>query len=169
MVPDDSQLPNREIVPIKYRYMASAVVYAFCIPGSGIAPIISYAFIQYSSVGWRGVYWLLLGINGLALACWVLFYFPPTFDKKHRHDENASKAYWVKNFDYVGTFLFAAGIVLFLMGLSWGGSVYPWVSAPTLSAIFIGFALLIVFALWEIYAPIKEPLIPVHLFKNLEW
>jgi len=161
---------RREIVPVKYRYIASAAVYSFCIPGSGIAPIISYAFIQYSpSVGWRGVYWLLLGINGLAVACWVCFYFPPTFDKKHRHDPHASKAYWVKNFDYFGTFLFAAGIVLFLMGLSWGGSVYPWVSAPTLSAIVIGFLLLIVFALWEIYAPLKEPLIPIHLFKNFEW
>ncbi|OIW22509.1 MFS general substrate transporter [Coniochaeta ligniaria NRRL 30616] len=102
-----------EIVPIKYRYLASAGVYLFCFPGSG--------------------------------------------------------SYWIKHFDYVGTLLFAAGLVMFLMGLSWGGAVYPWNSAATISAIVIGFALLVAFALWEIYAPLKEPLVPVHLFKNLEW
>ena len=25
------------------------------------------------------------------------------------------------------------------------------------------------FVLWEIYAPIKEPLVPMHLFRNIEW
>lgn len=159
-----------EIVPIKYRYLASAGIYCFTFPGSGVAPIISYSFIQYHpSVGWRGVYWVLLGLNALALLCWTLFYFPPSFTKKHRHDEHNSKSYWIKHFDYVGTFLFAAGLVIFLMGLSWGGVVYPWESAATISAIVVGFALLVVFALWEIYAPLKEPLVPVHIFKNLEW
>lgn len=134
-----------------------------------MAPIISYSFIQYHpSVGWRGVYWVLLGLNALALLCWTLFYFPPSFTKKHRHDEHNSKSYWIKHFDYVGTFLFAAGLVTFLMGLSWGGVVYPWESAATISAIVVGFAVLVVFALWEIYAPLKEPLVPVHIFKNLE-
>jgi MFS family permease len=158
-----------EIVPMKYRYLASAGIYCFTFPGSGVAPLISYSFIQYHpNVGWRGVYWLLVGINVLALSCWALFYFPPSFDKKHRNDEHNKKSYWVKHFDYVGTLLFAGGFVTFLMGLSWGGVVYPWKSAATISAIVVGFAFLVIFALWEIYAPLKEPLVPVHLFKNYE-
>jgi MFS family permease len=36
-------------------------------------------------------------------------------------------------------------------------------------AITLGVVGLIVFTLWEIYAPLKEPLIPMHLFKNMEW
>lgn len=67
------------------------------------------------------------------------------------------------------TFLFAGGFVAFLLGLSWGGGVYPWKSAAVISSILVGSVTLIVFVLYEIYAPIKEPLVPMHLFKNIEW
>jgi hypothetical protein len=33
----------------------------------------------------------------------------------------------------------------------------------------VGGCTLIVFALWECYAPLKEPLLPVHLFKHFPW
>ncbi|TPX09104.1 uncharacterized protein E0L32_001633 [Thyridium curvatum] len=156
-----------EIVPIRYRYLGSAAVYIFCIPGSGVAPSIAYAFVN-SSVGWRGIYYLLTAVNVVALICWVLFYFPPSFDKKHRGDSR-TKTYWIMHFDYVGTFLYAGGLIMFLMGLSWGGAVYPWKSAATISAIVVGGVVLAIFVLWEIYAPLKEPLVPMHLFRNREW
>lgn len=76
---------------------------------------------------------------------------------------------YVKEFDYVGTFLYSLGLLLFIMGLSWGGSVHPWKSAVVLVAILGGVALLIAFTLWELYADLKEPLVPMHLFKNLPW
>jgi Fungal trichothecene efflux pump (TRI12) len=47
--------------------------------------------------------------------------------------------------------------------------VYAWKSAPTISAIIIGFALLVAFGFWEVFAPLKEPLIPIHLFNNFGW
>lgn len=47
--------------------------------------------------------------------------------------------------------------------------VYPWRSAAVISAIVLGFLVLVAFVLWEIYAPIKEPLIPMHLFLNGRW
>lgn len=83
-----------ELVPMKYRYFGNAWIYLFGIPGSGFGPAISYAFVQ-SPLGWRGVYWLLLALNGLAFVLWTLFYFPPSFHKKHRDDID-SKMYWVK-------------------------------------------------------------------------
>ncbi|KAH7028983.1 fungal trichothecene efflux pump-domain-containing protein [Microdochium trichocladiopsis] len=73
------------------------------------------------------------------------------------------------NFDYIGTLLFIAGFVVFLLGLSWGGSLYPWQSAAVITAIVGGFAVMAIFVLWEIYAPIKEPLVPMHLFRNGRW
>ncbi|KXJ90089.1 fungal trichothecene efflux pump [Microdochium bolleyi] len=156
-----------ELVPMKYRFLGNAFLYLFCIPGSGIAPVIGYKMVQ-SSLGWHGVYWILLGINGIALILWVLFYFPPSFGKKHAGDIN-SKMYWIKNFDYIGTMLFIAGFVVFLLGLSWGGALYPWKSAAVIGAIVSGFAVMVVFVLWEIYAPLKEPLVPMHLFRNGQW
>ncbi|CAK7198048.1 hypothetical protein SEUCBS139899_000706 [Sporothrix eucalyptigena] len=159
-----------ELVPMRYRYIGNAFLYCFTFPGSGTGPSISYAFVQ-KPVGWRGVYWLILGIEAAALVCWTLFYFPPSFSKMHARErgEQSTKTYWIKHFDYVGTFLFSGGFVVFLLGLSWGGSVYPWKSAGTIASIVIGAVTLIAFVLWEIYAPLREPLIPMHLFKNIEW
>jgi MFS family permease len=158
-----------ELVPMKQRYIFGAILYAFGYPGSGFAPAIATSFItRYPSVGWRGVYWLLLAGNVAALACWVLFYFPPSFEKKHKGGIE-SKMYWVKNFDYLGLLLFAAGFVSFLMGMSWGGQEYPWKSGAVIGAITGGGVVLVLFVLWELYAPIKEPLIPMHLFRSGRW
>jgi MFS family permease len=74
-----------ELVPMKYRYIGNAGLYMFCLPGSGFGPVISYAFVQ-SPLGWRGVYWLLLALNGVAFILWCCFYFPPSFHKKHKND-----------------------------------------------------------------------------------
>jgi hypothetical protein len=155
---------------MKYRYYGLSILYLFCIPLSSVGPIISFAFIGYApNVGWRGVYWVLLATNVVALLLWTLFYFPPSFSKKHRDDENDSVMYWVKHFDYLGTFLFAAGFVLFLLGLSWGGGVYAWNSAIVIASICTGAGLLVAFVLWETYATLKEPLVPIHLFLNVKW
>jgi MFS family permease len=148
--------------------LGSAFVYSFSIAGSGFGPAISYAFITRYSIGWRGLYWFVLAINAASLVCWVAFYFPPTFEQKHKNDVN-SKMYWVKNFDYVGTFLFTAGIVIFLLGLSWGGSFYPWNSAAVISAIVVGAAVLAAFVVWEVYGPVAQPLMPMRLFMNGRW
>jgi MFS family permease len=97
-----------ELVPMKYRILGNGFCYIFAIP-SAFGPVYSRAFIQdHPSVGWRGPYYVLIGINGLALLCWVVFYHPPTFEMKHR---GASKVEFVKHFDYVGTCLYTGGAV----------------------------------------------------------
>lgn len=155
---------------MKHRYVAIGIIYTFCYAGSGMGPAIAASFVvNYPGVGWRGIYWLLLAMNISAFICWTAFYFPPNFDEKHKNDLNRSKMYWLKHFDWAGTFLFASGFIVFLMGLSWGGGVYPWKSAAVICAIVIGFVVLVIFVLYEIYAPIKEPLIPMHLFLNGRW
>ena len=74
-----------------------------------------------------------------------------------------------KDFDFIGCILFTAGLLLFVMGLSWGGSLYAWKSSHVIATIVVGSLCLIAFFLWEIYMPLKEPLLPMHLFKNTAW
>jgi len=82
------------------------------IPGSGIAPVISTSFIQYHpNIGWRGCYYVLIGIQLSSFLCWFFFYHPPTFRMKH--GQNASVLQYVKNFDYVGTALYTGGLLVF--------------------------------------------------------
>lgn len=94
------------------------------------------------------------------------FYFPPTFEEKF---QDRTRIQQLKDFDYFGTLLFIAGFVLFLLGLSWGGSVYAWSSVEVVATLVIGAVSLIAFVSWEAYAKLKEPLLPLHLFKNFAW
>lgn len=85
---------------------------------------------------------------------------------KHR---NASKRLFIKNLDYGGIFLYTAGLLLLLLGLSWGGNVHPWKSASVIAPIVIGVLCLIALGFYEIYVPLEEPLVPAHLFTNGPW
>lgn len=56
--------------------------------------------------------------------------------------------------------------MLFIMGLSWGGVVYPWQSSHVIATIVVGFLALVAFVLWDAYAHHGDPLLPIHLFKT---
>lgn len=128
-----------EIVPVKYRFLANAIVFIFSLPTAGFGAAVSTALILYTGPSWRWVYYLLIILNGIACALYAAFYFPPTFQEKHQ----GTVMQWVKDFDYLGLILFTAGLTLFILGLSFGGSLYPWDSAEVISFIVIGFLCLI--------------------------
>ncbi|PGH26769.1 hypothetical protein AJ80_01533 [Polytolypa hystricis UAMH7299] len=152
-----------EIVPFKYRLLANGYVYIWGTLASGLAPVISYAFVFKTNSGWRGVYYFLIAMNAFGLFCWVLFYHPPTFGMKHGKQ---SKMQFIKHFDYVGTFMLVLGLLLFLMGLSWGGQLHPWNSAHVISTIVVGGVLLVALGFYEAFVPLRQPLLPVQIFKN---
>lgn len=156
-----------ELVPMNLRYIVNGAVYVFQVPASATAPLIAQSFVTQSAIGWRGFFYILTGANCVPGLLYFFFYFPPDFKDKHGSAEQ--KKEWVKHFDYLGVLLYSAGLVLFLLGLSWGGGVFPWKSAAVISALVIGALCLISFFLWEAYAPLLEPLIPIHLFKNRGW
>lgn len=52
------------------------------------------------------------------------------------------------------------------MGVSWGGTIYPWKSPAVISSISIGAVLLISLFVYESFVQIEYPAIPVNLFAN---
>lgn len=52
------------------------------------------------------------------------------------------------------------------MGVSWGGGIYPWKSAAVISSMVIGFVLLVILFIYEAYANLAYPAIPVKFFAN---
>lgn len=151
-----------ELVPMKDRYLITGLTYTWSVPTAGLGAVVSYAFIQHTEAGWRWCYYLMLITNSVATILWFFFYHPPDFHMLRPQ----SRMELIKNLDYVGLILFAGGLLAFLFGLSWGGTTYPWKSGQVIGALVAGAVALIVFVVYECYAPVKEPLIPVHLFRN---
>jgi predicted acyltransferase len=93
------------------------------------------------------------------------FYHPPTYDQLHVHGKTKWQQF--KELDFGGLFLFLAGIVLFIIGLSWGGTVHPWSSAYVVCTIVIGLCTLIAFGLYEQYVFKGQALMPPRIFRNV--
>lgn len=134
-----------ELVPIRHRFAANGLIFLFTLPTSALSPYIARLFIVQTSVGWRGIYYLGIAIHGASFLLWVIFYHPPRFDHLHR---NRSKSDELRDMDFGGIFLFVAGSVLFLLGLSWGGQLYPWASPSVLCTLIIGLLVLVAFVLY---------------------
>lgn len=156
-----------EIVPINWRFYSMGYVYTIAIPFTAIGPVVSRSFAA-TPAGWRGIYYMFIAINIAAAAAFWLFYYPPNFDIKHSRDK-LTKMQIIKDFDYVGLILFSGGLLIFLLGLQWGGQLHPWNSSWVIASIVVGGVAVIAFCFWEAYAPIKEPLVPPHLFRSWSW
>jgi len=155
----------QELVPLKHRGHMAAFILSFIIPGAAFGPIIAKAFIVHTKAGWRWNYYLTIITNVVAMALLGLFYHPPTFQMLHMGRTKWQK---IKALDYGGMVLFMGGEVLFLMGINWGGGLYPWKSAQVIACIIIGALVLVAFVFYEAYVP-SDPLIPTSLLKNLQF
>ncbi|OAG36933.1 copper-translocating P-type ATPase [Fonsecaea monophora] len=154
-----------ELVPMKHRFLVTGLFYFFAIPCAVFGPAISYAFIEHTSAGWRWIYYMLIITNGVATTLWAIFYHPPTFVMITRK----TKWQMVKDFDYIGFALSIGGILVFLMGLSWGGSVHPWKSGYVIGFIVVGLLSMVAFVVYENVRKLPDPIIPLHLFSNIPW
>ena len=69
--------------------------------------------------------------------------------------------------DFVGVGLFSLGCILFLVGVNWGGRQYDWNSAPVISTLVIGAALLVALGFYEVYVDLPYPMLPPKFFRNV--
>ncbi|KAK6461093.1 major facilitator superfamily domain-containing protein [Scheffersomyces coipomensis] len=152
-----------ESVPISYRsYSLSmlAIAYAFA---SVAGPFIGGAFTTH--VTWRWNFYLNLPTGGISLLILIFSYHPPKI--RGRFIDN------VKKIDYLGNILLILGLVLFLLGLTFGGSSFAWFSAPVLICLIFGVFFIVAFA-FENFFVSKSPIfykeffqIPQILFSGL--
>ncbi|KAL4937901.1 hypothetical protein BDV06DRAFT_215544 [Aspergillus oleicola] len=154
-----------ELVPNKYRGVIVTIVFASSLPFAVFGPVIARLLIQNTSQGWRWSYWIGLILAVIATVLYHFLYHPPKYAQLHADGKNKWQMF--KELDFVGIFLFVAGCVLFLIGLSWGGTVHPWVSAATLCTLLIGVATIVAFVFYEGFVCKTQPFMPPKLFKNI--
>lgn len=85
----------------------------------------------------------LWGGSGLGI---LIGYRPP---KRHTRLDHLSFKDKLGHLDHMGFGLFAAGLSLFLVGLSLGSGRYAWTSAKVLSTLVTGIVILLAFGLYE--------------------
>jgi EmrB/QacA subfamily drug resistance transporter len=129
----------------KYQGLFGAVFAACSVAGPLLGGIITDA------LNWRWIFYVNLPVGAAALALIAIGLKHPSRYVEHR-------------IDYTGAGWLTCATVSLLLFLSWGGSVYPWLSVTILglaaaAAVFYG--LLIA---QELKVP--EPILPIRLFAN---
>ncbi|KAH7317516.1 major facilitator superfamily domain-containing protein [Rhizoctonia solani] len=127
---------------------------AFVALSNGIGPLIGAAYSQKAS--WRWIFRMNMPLAIFASVC-VYFFMP----LKKVHGTAMDK---LKKVDFIGSFLVLVGTGAIILGLTWGGTEYPWVSVPVLVPLVLGGLIAITFVVWE-WKFAELPLIPMYIFR----
>lgn len=80
------------------------------------------------------------------------------------NDEDRSPSGLLK-LDWAGYIVFAGALSSLLLGVTSGGTIYPWSSAKVIAPLVIGVAGLIPFILIELFVA-SSPMIPLEMFRD---
>ena len=122
---------------------------------SVVGPVLGGWITQNTS--WRWVFYVNLPVGIIALL--VLIFLMPTLRSNH-----AGKI----AIDYIGAALLTLGTVPLLLGFTWAGTQYAWLSVQVIGIFALAVAALIAFTVYEALLERRggEPIIEPSLFKN---
>merc|ERR1711959_773606 len=131
-----------ELVPTRKRgsYVGAVVftILPFC-------PSVLWAQLIAKASVWRYVGALIAAWNAVGLILLIVGYKDPV-----RLTPVRPKKEILKEVDWIGGFLSTAGVTMFMAGMQWGASQYPWSSIHVLVPFVIGIMLIIQFFVYEI-------------------
>lgn len=113
------------------------------------------------NVTWRWLFILGDITAVIAAAGTLLFYHPP-----RRIFQDRTKLQVLGELDYIGLFLYTAGVTLFLLAIGWAGQQHPWASPAVIAPLVIGLVLFVAAFIWSFSGFPSRPLLPLHLFKQ---
>lgn len=148
-----------ELLPNKWRNYGLAWTEFNLLPFSTFGPLIARALLERAT--WRWLYYLGLITGVISLIGTGIFYHPPSKPLRDR-----TRWELMKEIDYVGISLYTVGLTLFLLGLGWGGSNYPWKSAAVITPLVLGAVIFGLTFVWDFSGRPKRPLFPLRLLKK---
>lgn len=94
---------------------------------------------------WRTIFYVAIGQFAISIISLFICYHPPTFEQLHH---KYTKIELLKETDVVGSLLWMAGVLMFVLGISWGGGYFAWSSATVISLVVIGAVLFVLMFVW---------------------
>ncbi|GIP26772.1 MFS transporter [Paenibacillus sp. J23TS9] len=102
-------------------------------------------------IDWHWLFWIFLPLGIVAFVMIMMLF--PKVDRKRG-----------QSIDYLGSLFLTTTIVPLLLAFSWAGTEHPWGSWQILSLLGGSVVSAIIFIIIENF--VKEPILPLHLFKN---
>jgi MFS family permease len=146
-----------ELLPNKHRPIGLAWTELNLLPFSTFGPLIARSLLTHLS--WRWVYYLGLITGVISFVGTAIFYNPPSKPLREK-----TRLQIMSELDYLGIFLYTAGLTLFLLGLGWGGVSHPWKSAAVIAPLILGAVIFALTFVWDFSGRPKRPLFPKRLF-----
>lgn len=138
-----------ELVANKHRAVLTGALFLSTCPFAAFGPLIARCFAKYTKLSWRWNYHLNLIICAISGILFLICYHPPTHSQLHK---GRSMKQELRELDWGGIVLFSGGLTAFVLGLSWGGGLYPWASYHVLVPLILGFFILAAFAFYGMVA-----------------
>ncbi|KAF4449015.1 hypothetical protein F53441_7665 [Fusarium austroafricanum] len=147
-----------ELLPNKYRGIGLAwTEFCITIPWGSLSGLLATQIYLHAS--WRWCYYITIIYGSICLVGTFFCYFPPS---RPQHDFEKTRWQQVKELDYVGLLLFATGLTMFLIGITFLGAAH-YSTALVASTISVGGCVFISAFVYDFTIP-KQPLFPRKLF-----
>lgn len=144
-----------DLIPLRIRGPYYSLMGSMWAIGGACGPLMGGGFT--SRVSWRWIFYINLPIAGLAAI------LTPIFLRLKLRERTLMQK--LMEIDYIGMATFTASCTSLLLGISFGGVMYPWKSYQALLPIFLGFFGLIGVGFYEAYWA-KHPMIRLAIFKH---
>lgn len=157
----------QEIMPNKLRPWAMGVSQAMASAFVVLGTFVAAAFVRDNTGGvggWRWAYYFNGIIYSLTAVSIAVTYFPPRplLGRHHVMKEILSSV------DYIGILLMSGSFASLIIGLTWGGSTYPWNNGHVIAPLTMGCVGLVIFGLYEAFV-VKEGILDHRLFQTLNF
>ncbi|KAL9062375.1 MAG: hypothetical protein Q9157_008976 [Trypethelium eluteriae] len=144
-----------DLFSVRNRALYSGLLGVMWALAGSAGPLIGGTFTQL--VTWRWCFWINLPVSGIAFVLLLLFL--------DVHNPRTKVGEGLMALDWFGTLSVLAIIILLLLGLDFGGVIFPWDSPKVVCLIVFG-VLMIGFFLFSEKRLAKYPLMPLSVFKN---